>query len=87
MRSFFYLALIPLEITVLTFAHARDAFGFSTRAVHCEPQDTPRAIIRRLAPEVELAHFRVAVDCEYAGWDSPIHEARELAIIPPVSGG
>ena len=31
--------------------------------------------------------MRIAVDQEYADWDSPIGEAKEIALIPPVSGG
>lgn len=78
---------MPLEITVLTFAQARDTFGFSSRTVLCAPDDTPRAIILRLAPKAELAHLRVALDHEYATWETPVGSASELAIIPPVSGG
>ncbi|MEI9960038.1 MAG: MoaD/ThiS family protein [Limisphaerales bacterium] len=31
--------------------------------------------------------IRVAIDLEYADWDKPIGAARELALVPPVSGG
>jgi molybdopterin converting factor small subunit len=31
--------------------------------------------------------MRVAIDCEYWDWDTPVGPASELAIIPPVSGG
>jgi len=76
-----------VEITVIPFAQARDTFGFASRAVPCTPDDTPRQIVSRLWPAVEFAHLRVALDLEYATWDTPIGAARELAIIPPVSGG
>lgn len=76
-----------LEIQLLPFAQARDLFGFSSRAVACSPDETPRGIVLRLVPEARLAHLRVALDCEYVTWDTPVGAARELAIIPPVSGG
>ena len=72
---------------LIPFAQARDAFGFSIRAVACAPEDTPRAIIERILPAVPLAHLRVALDLEYVTWDTPVGTARELAILPPVSGG
>jgi molybdopterin converting factor small subunit len=31
--------------------------------------------------------MRVALDHEYAAWDSPLGTGSEIAIIPPVSGG
>jgi molybdopterin synthase sulfur carrier subunit len=76
-----------LEIQLLPFAQARDLFGFSSRTVACSHDETPRVIVLRLAPEAQLAHLRVALDCEYVTWDTPVGSARELAIIPPVSGG
>ncbi len=76
-----------MEIQILAFAQARDIVGFSSRAVPCAPEETPRAIVERLAPGALITHLRVALDCEYADWDAPIGSAREMAIIPPVSGG
>lgn len=76
-----------MNITLLAFAQARDAFGFAERVVACAPEETPRDVLQRVAPDVSLEHLRVALDCEYATWDTPIGEAAELAIIPPVSGG
>jgi len=77
----------PVELQLLAFAQARDLFGFSSRTVSCAPGDSPRAILQRLAPTAPLAHLRVALDAEYATWDTPVGAARELAILPPVSGG
>lgn len=76
-----------MPLTVLAFAQARDQLGFHERAVECAPGDTPRAVLARIAPAAALGTMRVALDHEYADWDAPIGAARELAIIPPVSGG
>ncbi len=76
-----------MEVTILAFAHAREAFGFSRRAVECDPAETPRAVLTRVAPGADLRHLAVAVDGEYTSLDAPLGSARELALIPPVSGG
>lgn len=76
-----------MTLTVLAFAQARDQLGFHERAVECSPGDTPRAVLARIAPAAALDAMRVALDHEYADWDTPIGTSRELAIIPPVSGG
>ena len=77
-----------MKIAVLTFAHTRELLGFSEKSVECEPDETPRQILRRLAPQFDPGNtIRVALDREYADWDQPVGPATELALIPPVSGG
>jgi len=76
-----------MQINVLAFAQTRDQLGFGERAFACEAHETPREILRRIAPQFVPGPVRVAVDLEYADWDKPIGAARELALIPPVSGG
>ena len=80
--------ITEVKITVLTFAQTRTLLGFAERSVECEPAETPREILRRLAPQFDPGKtIRVAVNQEYADWDKPVGEAFELALIPPVSGG
>lgn len=76
-----------MTLTVLAFAQSQDQFGFSRREVEACPDDTPRGLLLRLNPAADLAHLRVALDCEFADLDQPMGSARELAILPPVSGG
>ncbi len=76
-----------MTIIILAFAQARSVFGFSETRVDYAPDETPRNIVLRLCPSAQLSSLRVAIDCEYVDWDSPVGEAKELAILPPVSGG
>ncbi len=76
-----------MRVQLLAFAQAADSLGFRERIVECAPQDSPRAIFTRIAHDFSTEHLRVAVDEEYADWDRTIGNAREIAVIPPVSGG
>lgn len=77
----------PMKLSLLAFASSSDAFGFSSREIDSHPGDTPLAIVKRVAPQVDIESLRVALDCEFVGWDTPVGNSRELAFIPPVSGG
>jgi len=76
-----------MSITVLAFAQSQDTFGFSSRELPCSPEDTPRTLLLRVKPDADLSLLRVALDCEFSTWDTPLGDSKELAIIPPVSGG
>jgi molybdopterin converting factor small subunit len=76
-----------MELTLLAFASASDACGFSSRSVAYRPEETAREIVGRVAPTVDVQGWRVALDQAFADWDRPVGECRELAILPPVSGG
>ncbi len=76
-----------MEINLFAFASSSDDFGFSERRVPCGPDDTPLSIVEKYAPRANRESLRVALDCEFVTWDTPIGDARELAFLPPVSGG
>ncbi len=77
-----------MTIKIFTFAQTRTQLGFAEKLFDCEPGETPRQILRRLAPEFDPGKtIRVAVNQEYTNWDQPVGNATELALIPPVSGG
>ena len=76
-----------MQINLYAFAQARDQLGWSERIVECTPEETPRAVLARVAPGLRVEAMRVAVDQEYHSWDAPIGQAAEIALIPPVSGG
>lgn len=76
-----------MQVKLLAFAQARDQLGFDERMVTCQPEESPRAILARIAPGLRVESMRVAVDQEYQSWDAPLGGASEIALIPPVSGG
>ena len=76
-----------MRIKILVFAQARDQLGFDEQEVECEATQSAREIIESLGVTARLESMRAAVDCEYRDWNAPIGEAREIAVIPPVSGG
>jgi molybdopterin synthase sulfur carrier subunit len=76
-----------MQLKILAFAHLPAQLGFRERTVECAETETPRALLQRLAPALDLATVRVAIDEDYRSWDEPIGSANELALIPPVSGG
>jgi molybdopterin synthase catalytic subunit len=61
-----------VELALPAGATAADAWGQLSSRYHLGP--LPRS-------------FRCAVNSEYAGWEDPLKEGDELAVIPPVSGG
>jgi len=77
-----------MKIKILTFAQTRTQLGFDEKEIECHAGETPREILRRLAPQFDPGKtVRVAVNQEYSDWDRPVGNATELALIPPVSGG
>lgn len=76
-----------MQVRLLAFAQSADQAGFRQVVIDASPEETPRQIVSRAAPALPLSGLRVAVDCEYGDWDSPVGEATEIALIPPVSGG
>ena len=80
------------RVEVHLFASLREAIGADRIEVEV-PADADVAALRRALTErtPELAGAlqicRVAVDQEMAPEDTPLAGAREIALIPPVSGG
>lgn len=77
-----------ISVKLLAFAQAADRLGWRDMLVECAPDETPRAILMRIAPGFDPANVRVAVNCEYTAWNDAVGPlAQELALLPPVSGG
>lgn len=77
-----------MKIRVLAFATAATQLGWREMLAECKPGDSPRKVLAKLAPGFSVAGLRVALDCDYRPWDEPLGaRVREMAIVPPVSGG
>jgi molybdopterin synthase sulfur carrier subunit len=72
---------------LLAFAQARETFGFSEKEIKLMAGETPRELMARIVPGVSLNGLRVAIDQTFVDWDKPVSEAKEMALLPPVSGG
>ncbi len=75
------------NLLLLAFASSGDAFGFSKREIVCNADDTPLSIVQKIAPHIDKEFLRVALDGQFVQWDTAVENARELAFLPPVSGG
>jgi molybdopterin converting factor subunit 1 len=82
---------LPVPITVLFFAIAREAAGADSESVAEAPATVGdlRALLAERHPALArvLPRCRLAVNEEFAADGDPIPDGAEVAIIPPVSGG
>lgn len=81
-----------MRIDVKLFAIARQRVGAEAAQVELPPGATIGVLRQQLASDYpalapSLSHMRFAVNGDYATDETPIHEAAEVACIPPVSGG
>lgn len=76
------------KIQIVAWAQAKKDVGFESMDADFLPQETPLTLFERLEiPTKVVDYCRVAIDMEFSDWNTPLNEASELAIIPPVSGG
>lgn len=77
-------------IEVQFYGALRETFGTAVAQVQSEALDCA-ALWSNLCSahgvEVGTSHVRVAVDDEFASWDSPLHGAHVVAFMPPFAGG
>lgn len=81
-----------MSVEVRYFASLADFAGTSREVVDTEPgDDVGRLWVRltRCHPELAALSYRPAAACdlEYASWDRVLDGVREVAFLPPVSGG
>src|ERR1700682_1062434 len=80
-----------MNVRVVLFAKPREVVGKPNLGLAL-PMGAPAADAwSQLSSKYDLGplprSFRCAVNSEYAGWDDPLNDGDELAVIPPVSGG
>ncbi len=80
-----------MKVRVVLFAKPRELVGQPNIDLALPAGSTAADAWSQLSTQYDLGplprSFRCAVNSEYAGWDDPLKEGDELAVIPPVSGG
>ncbi len=80
-----------MNVRVVLFAKPRELVGQPNVELALPTGATAADAWSQLSNRYDLGplprSFRCAVNSEYAGWDDPLKEGDELAVIPPVSGG
>ena len=84
--------MIPrMNVRVVLFAKPRELVGQPQVVLALPAGATPADAWSQLSGRYDLGplprSFRCAVNSEYAGWEDPLKDGDELAVIPPVSGG
>ena len=79
-----------MNYRLLYFASLRERTGCEGETVASAAAD-PRALYAEIAHRHGLdgtpARLRVAVNGQFAGWDTPLADNDEIVFLPPVSGG
>jgi molybdopterin converting factor subunit 1 len=81
-----------IKVTVLLFAQLRDGFGADELAASLPRGATGAELLQWLSqrnPNAKdlLGVSRLAVNYEYVPLEQVLHDADEVMVIPPVSGG
>ena len=81
-----------MVVEVRFFASLADRVGCSTETVEIEDDTDVTGLWGLLVqrhPELGQIGFRPMAACDqtYASWDRPLSGVREVAFLPPVSGG
>src|SRR5205807_7769150 len=80
-----------MNVRIVLFAKPRELVGQPNLELALPAGATAADAWSQLSSRYDLGplprSFRCAVNSEYAGWNDPLKEGDELAVIPPVSGG
>jgi MoaE-MoaD fusion protein len=80
-----------MNVRVVLFAKPRELVGQPNVELALPAGATAADAWSQLSTRYDLGplprSFRCAVNSEYAGWNDPLKDGDELAVIPPVSGG
>ena len=75
-------------VSVRFFASLAERVGTRVEEVAIEPQCTARDVWNlSVGDQIVPESINVAINKEYASWDSPVSEGDEVAFFPTVTGG
>lgn len=77
-------------LTIRYFAMFREQAGRDEETVSLDAAtagDVFRALADRHGSTEPVAHCKVAINDEMAGWDSPVADGDTVLLFPPVAGG
>ena len=75
-----------MGVTVRFFASLREQTGIAEATLDDGFVDAAAAFSATTGREPD-PHIRVAINHQYAAWDSPVADGDEVAFFPPVTGG
>ncbi len=76
-----------MAITVKYFASLREKLGRGEDALPAAGISNPADVWRNCVGGDPAPNTLVAVNLEYAQWDSAVRDGDEVAFFPPVTGG
>jgi molybdopterin converting factor subunit 1 len=79
-----------MKLTVIYFAQLKDRSGRSSEEVELTgstASDLYHSLDGRYHFGLERDHLRVAINEEYADWNSTLKDGDSVSFIPPVAGG
>lgn len=76
-----------MTITVKYFASLRERLGRGEDRLSADGIATAGDVWARGVGETPAPNTLVAINLEYAKWDSPVRDGDEVAFFPPVTGG
>lgn len=77
-----------MAIVVRYFARLREQLGREEERVDADGVATVAELWRRVSGEQTLPpHILMAVNWEYSGGETRVHDGDEVAFFPPVTGG
>jgi len=80
-----------MQVRVLLFGVLKERMGGSERTVHLSADARVADLVAWVRVVLNddglVRSLAVAVNQEYAGNETPLHEGDEVALLPPVSGG
>ena len=79
-----------MKVLIQYYALLRDQRGLDQESVETQ-EKTPAGLYESLADQhgftLKQSSLKVAVNDDFAAWDTPLHDGDSVVFIPPVAGG